>query len=123
MGKCFGLLVGACLLFSCSSQSQEEKAILKEAYETQSEVLRAVKDLKSKSTFESEEEKDAFEDTLHEIEESLFAIPGYDLALPGHEGHDHDHGRVSLSSKEILDVQRELLKQIAHLKSTYQTND
>ncbi len=118
----FGLVICTCLLISCSSQSQEEKEMLKKAYELQLEVVEAVKELKSTS-FESEEQKDSLEDALHEIEEALFAIPGYDLVLPGHEGHDHDHSRISLTTKEILDVQRELFKQITDLKSTYQTND
>ncbi|GAB5528070.1 MAG: hypothetical protein Roseis2KO_59420 [Roseivirga sp.] len=122
MGNYLGYLLSVCLLFSCSSQSQEERAMLKEAYELQLEVIRGIKDLKS-TAFGSAEEKDSLEDALHEIEEALFAIPGYDLALTGHEGHDHGHDRVSLTTKEILEVQRELLKQVNHLKSTYQTND
>ncbi|MCE7995410.1 MAG: hypothetical protein HEP71_25760 [Roseivirga sp.] len=122
MRECFGFLLCASLLFSCSSQSQEEKAMLKEAYELQLEVIEGVKDLKLLTALERER-KDSLEHILHEIEESLFAIPGYELELPGHEGHDHDHSRISLSSKEMLDVQHELHKQVTHLKSTFQTND
>lgn len=96
--------------------------MLKEAYDIQLEVIEAIKDLKTPA-LKSEEQRDSLEDVLHEIEEALFAIPGYDLALPGHEGHDHGHSRISLTTKEILDVQRELLKQITDLKSSYKTND
>lgn len=123
MRKCFGFLICASLLFSCSSQSKEEKAMLKEAYELQLEVIEGIQGLKSTAAFDRKEEKDSLQHILHEMEEALFAIPGYDIALPGHEGHDHGHGRVSLTTKEILDVQRELLKQVTDLKTAYQTND
>lgn len=119
MRKYAGLLICAFLLAACSSQSKEEKAMLKEAYELQLKVIEGVNDLESKVAAQTAEVKDSLEHILHEIEEALFEIPGYHLELPGHEGHDHGHNRVSLTTKEILDVQRELLQQVNDLKSSY----
>lgn len=123
MREYLAFLISVCFFFSCSSRSQEDRAMLKEAYELQTEVIKIIKDLKSISSFESQEEKDSIEDILHEIEEALFAIPGYDLTLPGHEGHDHGHNRVKLTTEEILEIQSELLKEVTNLTSTYQTNN
>lgn len=123
MRNCFGLLLCACLLCACSSRSPEEKAMLKEAYELQLEVIKGIKDFKSIIATQGGQVKDSLGSVLHEMEEALFEIPGYHIELPGHEGHDHGHNRLSLTAEEILEVQRELLQQVNDLKSSFDTND
>ena len=103
-------------LWSCNTQSQEEKELLEKAHQTQKEVMSLLGDLNVKLESTQTPVRDSLQLIIDEIEESLFEIPGYHLDLPGHEGHDHSHSKVELSTQEIYDVHQDMLEQLKSIK-------
>ena len=110
MKRYLTLFALACLM-SCAGE--KENAVLKEAHEVQEKTIKLLSDLGEAVSSQPEAMQDSLKELIHEMEESLFEIPGYHLHLPGHEGHDHshDHDQVNLSDEDILKVQKELYQQ------------
>ena len=104
------------LITACGGMSAEEKAVLKEAHEIQEKVIGSIKEINEALEKAPPASVDSLKEVVHELEESLFEIPGYHLHLPGHEGHDHNHSRVELTSDEILAVHKEMYKEVENLK-------
>ena len=111
------------LIVSCGSKNQYDETELKEAYTVQQEILKSLPVIKDAMEVGNLASKDSLKDVIHEIEESLFEIPGYHLELPGHEGHDHSHERVELTSTEMVDVNKALLEQIKEIKAYLNINE
>ena len=99
-------LIALLFLFAaaCGSKKQYNEAELEAAYKVQQDILEALPIVKGELNISTLSAKDSLYDAIHELEESLFEIPGYHLELPGHEGHDHSHQRVELTAKEMVDV-------------------
>ena len=108
---------------SCGSKQQYDKSELKEAYTTQQEIISSLSDIEKAMENNTEVNADSLKEVIHEIEESLFEIPGYHLELPGHEGHDHSHERVELTSTEMVDVNKALLEQVKDIKAYLSINE
>lgn len=115
------IMIGIVLVTACQENS-ENKAIYKEAYDIQKQVISTLGEIEDIIECDTTGTFSSLEETLHEIEESLVEIPGYQLELPGHEGHSHSHGETQLSADDILAVQKELLKQITEIKSGMEVN-
>lgn len=109
------------LIVSCGGNAEQAR-LYKAAFEKQKQVIAQIETVEEMMTGLSAQKQDSLSEVLHEVEESLFAIPGYTLELPGHEGHNHDHNRVELTAEEILAVQEELLRQLNDIKTNL-TND
>lgn len=107
------LLIGVC---SCKKSSNTDEEF-KEAFEKQEQVIILLNEVHQLLDSRNLETKDSLSEVIHELEETLFPIPGYSLNLPGHEGHDHGHSRVELTAKEILAVQEDLLQKLTLMKS------
>lgn len=108
-------------LWSCNTQSKEEKELLEKAHQTQKEVISLLGDLSVKLVSAQTPARDSLQLIIDEIEEGLFEIPGYHLDLPGHEGHDHSHSKVELSTQEIYDVHQDMLDQLKNIKSYFES--
>ena len=105
-------------LMACGAKNDYSKAELEQAHNLQKEILSSLAELEEKLDALNSADLDSLEEVIHEIEESLFEIPGYHLELPGHEGHDHSHERVELTSTEMVGVNKEILKQVNDIKSS-----
>lgn len=112
------LLIVLALFISCSTSNQEEQRLLDDAYAKQAEAIELIVELKEKLKTSTNPQKDSLLEVIEELEESLIAIPGYALNLPGHEGHDHGHAKVEQSAEEIYKVQEEILKQLNQIQKT-----
>ncbi len=118
--------LGLCLLFliaSCGSKNQYNQAELDEAYNIQKEILGYLPSIEEALETGDVASRDSLEDVIHDLEENLFEIPGYHLELPGHEGHDHSHERVELTSTEMVEVNKELLAQVKEIRSYLRINE
>jgi|GEM_PF-1946802 len=102
-------------LFGCKQGADHAEEYMK-AYEKQKEVLVALEDIEAILEADTTSRYDSLAESVHEIEKSLFEIPGYHLELRGHEGHDHSHGEVELSAEEVLAVQVDLLQRLKDIK-------
>ncbi len=110
------------ILASCGSK--KEDPVLKEAYELQQKTIKAMGELEEIVEALPEAKHDSLHDVIHEMEENLFAIPGYELNLPGHEGHDHSHGgEPNMTNDQILAVQKEMLQEVQNLKKALEDNE
>lgn len=105
------------VLSACSQRSAEELELLDKAYSKQQEAIELLEDIEQSQEQSQYPQADSLSVLVEELEESLFAIPGHELNLSGHEGHDHSHGRIELSPEEILAVQEELVKQLLEIKN------
>lgn len=110
-------------LFACSGKNKEEKTTLKEAYDIQQQVIDLITGINDALNLQDPDGRDSLKAVLHEIEESIFAIPGYELQLSGHEGHDHGHDRPALTADDIKEVQQALLTQLQAIKTSLTPND
>ena len=108
---------------SCGSKNQYNQAELDEAYKIQKEILGYLPSIQEALKADDLVAKDSLTDVVHDLEENLFEIPGYHLELPGHEGHDHSHERVELTSTEMVDVNKALLEQIKEIKAHLGINE
>ncbi|OEK04011.1 hypothetical protein [Roseivirga misakiensis] len=115
--KGFFVLLVIVLLFSCNHKNEEEKKLLKQAFENQQEAIALMQRLADSLKGAEYHHKDSLLEVIHTLEEGLFAIPGYDLVLEGHEGHDHGDPNVALSISEIVAVHEELLKQLKQIQT------
>ena len=104
-------------LCSCKSRSQGDQQLLESAYLKQNEAIKIIEDLEHILEQSVHENKDSLIQVIDELEEGLFPIPGYKLDLPGHEGHDHGHAKIALSSEEIHNVQKELVEQLREIQN------
>lgn len=102
-------------LIGCK-QGADHAEEYKQAYEKQKEVLVELENIEAILEADTTVGSDSLKNAIHEIEESLFEIPGYHLELPGHEGHDHSHSEVELSAEEVLAVQVDLLQRLKDIK-------
>lgn len=109
------LLILTCFL-SCSSNNQKNQEVLDEAHSTQKEVIQLIGELKQSFKTTQFEGRDSLLQIIEEMEEDLFAIPGYSLHLEGHEGHNHEKPDIALGDEEILEVQKELHKQLKQIQ-------
>ena len=109
-------LIISLFCFSCQSKPSEGEQLLAKAHEKQTQAIALIGELEQSLEATSIEARDSLIQVLHELEESLFEIPGYHLELPGHEGHDHGHSKIELSNQAIYDVQVDLLKQLNEIK-------
>lgn len=112
------LLFISLLCFSCQTKPSEDDQLLAEAHKKQEQAIVLIGELEQSLENSSIEVRDSLSQVLHELEESLFEIPGYHLELPGHEGHNHSHSKIELSNQEIYDVQVDLLEQLNEIKKT-----
>ncbi|WP_286743352.1 hypothetical protein [Roseivirga sp. UBA1976] len=115
MRNLFVLYLALMLGTSCSRTSQDQD-LLNKAYQKQQEVIVLIGSLKEKLKAVNYAEKDSLLQVVHNLEETLFEIPGYSLKLPGHEGHSHNHTPLNLSHKEIYQVQVEMYNQLNHIE-------
>lgn len=104
------------LILSSCTGNKAEKEKLKNAYELQKSAIQLIAELEEELEVRESLKADSIENVLAELEESIFAIPGYELDLPGHEGHDHGH-KVELTADEILAVHQTLLQQLQDIES------
>ena len=109
------------ILASCGAK--KEDPVLKEAYELQQKVIKAMGELEEIVEALPEAKHDSLHHIIHEMEENLFAIPGYELNLPGHEGHDHSHGEPNMTNDQMLAVQKEMLQEVQSLKKALENNE
>ena len=114
--KPYFLLLSLGLLFACGGSSHDE-AMMKEAHELQEEIIEMLSAIEESLDSQLISKQDSLKEIIEEMEENLFEIPGYHLELPGHEGHDHGHARVNLTDQEILDVHKEMHKEVKTLQN------
>lgn len=115
--KSLVFLISIILLSSCTSDRSDRQRLAEKAYEKQKVAIQLMTQLEARLESSVHQHKDSLLQAIEELEESLFTIPGYNLDMPGHEGHDHDHADITLSSQEIYDVQEELVKQLKQIKT------
>lgn len=106
------ILISICACVGRSSEAEDYKS----AFEKQKEVMVSLKEVHQVLDESPTLRNDSLSASIHQIEESLFPIPGYALELPGHEGHNHEHNQLGLTAKEILAIQVELLQRIEDIK-------
>ena len=116
------------LVLSSCTGNKEEREKLKNAYELQQSAIQLITEIKEELKTLESLKADSISNVIAELEETIFAIPGYELNLPGHEGHDHGHDhdhdhdlKVELTADQILAVQQELLEKLRDIQSL--TND
>ncbi len=110
------------LLFSCGND-QTDKKQLSEAHDAQLKAIKTISEIETILSTTTHAKKDSIKEVLHELEEALFPIPGYELELSGHEGHDHGHSRPELSTEEIVQVIKELNQQLSEIEQLFISND
>lgn len=121
MKKAMALLFLASLCACSGARSGNE--VLDEAYEIQQKTIQALSEVSALFEARPAAEFDSLKQVIHELEENLFAIPGYELNLPGHEGHNHGHSQPSLTDEDILAVQKDLYQQVQSIQTTINTHD
>lgn len=103
---------------SCNPENSEEQRLSEKAYEKQKTAISLMSQLEKRLQSSIHPNKDSLYQVIKELEESLFTIPGYELDITGHEGHNHSHSNIALSAEEIYKVQEDLLKQLNQVKNT-----
>ena len=109
------LLIIGCT-FSCASGHQHDEELLAKAHEKQLEIIKMIGELESTIESSELEAKDSLLTVIGEFEENIFEIPGYQLELPGHEGHDHGHSEIELTDQDIYDIQIQMLEELKKMK-------
>ena len=110
------------LVLSSCTGNKEEREKLKNAYELQQSAIQLIAEIEEELKTLESLKADSISNVIAELEETIFAIPGYELDLPGHEGHDHGHDhdhdlKVELTADQILAVQQELLEKLRDIQS------
>ncbi|MFT7269598.1 MAG: hypothetical protein ACI905_001817 [Roseivirga sp.] len=105
------------LIFSCGSTSEKDHKLLVDAFSKQKEAIELMEQLETILENTTRQDKDSISNVIEALEESLFAIPGYKLELPGHEGHDHGYSRVALSAEEIYKALEDLFRQLQQIQT------
>jgi len=118
MFKQLPLVLLVLTILSCTSKSEHDEELMSKAYKKQKEVIQLIGIIEDQLEGYENQSKDSLMTVIEQMEETIFEIPGYQLELPGHEGHDHshDHSEVALTDQEIYDVQVEMLKELQSLQ-------